>query len=522
MSVVIYPNQPQARTIPPSQVIWFAPKVQNFQSFTAALSFNQTLLPPFLDQMLCSGTTFSGVGSRGLLFDLDLGTRKNSSPIYETISRTISTSGITVFAAAFMVQARNLGIAGGGLTAIDLVVLYDGAKFTVSQFQKDSGGMRVVPHCSSGGGSSFGTPVPLTDGKSYWIMLFHDGGGYGQLMVVDAFTGAFVGVSKAASDSDTGLASFQIQDYLTFNNGKIWIDNFVLAFGSNATFPLGVPNFVLPATTSVTAVQTSTTVATITWAGGDYSAYNYQIDRRLSGTWTTLNSSLPNTPLSYTDSTVSVGNTYRYRITSKVNAYSSTATESNDLTIVSGAPNLIDEDFNATGVPTNWWSGTNANFDYSTSPLEGAQSLYLTGTTGNTSVNLQSDNAGLYIKFMLRVVGSLSGSPTIMEFLNNAESATPFTLLAQSNGSLTCDGGVSSSGAGTFANSTTYFVWIHFVQNTSVDVWWDTTDNFGTAGNHITYGATISNLNVPIGSIHPRGNVDTVFDKFQVGTNSFF
>ena len=310
------------------------------KALTAALSFNGTVLPPFLDQIRCSSTLFSGVGTRAVMFDLDRAGVLNSTPIYEEMTRTISTSGVTQWTAAWMFAAHNMGIAASPPTVIDVVYIADQG-FNVAQFRVASTGSFINAHGQKlDTTSTFGTWVAVSQDKAYWVCLRHKSN-VAEVMVLDGLTGAFVGVSKCESASGADLAYFTIHDYLTFNGGRFLLDNFVLGFSSNAAFPLAVPNFVLPPPTSVTAAQTGGTEVTLTWAGNaadgaNTSAFNFLIERKVSGTWSTL-STIDGTLLHYLDSTVTAGQTYRYRVTAIVNEWSSTAVESSDVTISSGA-----------------------------------------------------------------------------------------------------------------------------------------------------------------------------------------
>lgn len=131
-----------------------------------------------------------------------------------------------------------------------------------------------------------------------------------------------------------------------------------------------------------------------------------------------------------------------------------------------GGDYLVQEDFEGTGTPSGWGKWTDRplpNFDYTSTVLEGTESMYLAGTgyhlDSAVSTPTQSAGTDRYVAFMLRVP-SLPTTDVLMLQLYNST-----TLLGgiglRTNGGLYAQiggGSVVYGTSGAISANTTYYV----------------------------------------------------------------
>jgi hypothetical protein len=132
---------------------------------------------------------------------------------------------------------------------------------------------------------------------------------------------------------------------------------------------------------------------------------------------------------------------------------------------------LINEDFEGTGTPTGWFRGGSANFDYSTSPLVGSQSLRLAAATADYAVVQSLNQAEFWWKFRIKIETMPSGTLTILQG-SDASFNNNYQVLLNSSGTLTIQdnsGFLFTTTTDTMAAGTIYDVWGHYKVGTGTN-----------------------------------------------------
>ena len=131
-----------------------------------------------------------------------------------------------------------------------------------------------------------------------------------------------------------------------------------------------------------------------------------------------------------------------------------------------GGDYLVQEDFEGTGTPSGWTqfgSRPLPNFDYTSTVLEGTESMYLAGTgyglDSAVSTPTQSAGTDRYVAFMLRVPSLPTVDVVLLQLYN---STTPLgSIYLRWNGALLARiaGGSEAYGtSGAISANTTYYV----------------------------------------------------------------
>lgn len=180
---------------------------------------------------------------------------------------------------------------------------------------------------------------------------------------------------------------------------------------------------------------------------------------------------------------------------------------------------LLNTDFEGTGWPSDWWSGSSANPDSTTSPLAGAQSMR--SLTSQPAVPASFSEATMYAKFMMRV-SSLADASYILGAGDGSN--TLFYLILLTDGTLLIDTqtGPSATTVATMSAGTTYYVWLRYTKGTGSNgiyrVWFNTTNtkpadgsNNSAGGTDMTHTTNFNNFDVHVG-----GAATLDIDNFQM------
>jgi hypothetical protein len=141
----------------------------------------------------------------------------------------------------------------------------------------------------------------------------------------------------------------------------------------------------------------------------------------------------------------------------------------------SGSSYLVEENFEGTGAPTGWTTaseGGTINYDSTTSPLRGSQSLRLThsGWPGARVYKAFTAQSQVYLFARVRWAAD-AGDDTPILTLRDSSGNTLCTLLVRSGGGAfrlyhgTTFGNASSSPTA----NTTYYVWISYTAGTGAN-----------------------------------------------------
>ena len=141
---------------------------------------------------------------------------------------------------------------------------------------------------------------------------------------------------------------------------------------------------------------------------------------------------------------------------------------------------IFNLDFEGTGTPSGWSSGAGINYDYSADPLEGSDSLRITGPS--TYAYASVSNTELWGKMKVRV-GALGANNVIMTLINSGFT-TRMQIAVLAGGALyVTGGGASAQTTDTMSGNTEYFVWWHFDGADVISVEFSTTDSRVGSGN---------------------------------------
>jgi len=284
--------------------------------------------------LACNGTDYSGSGSAlGVKFDMDQAIADGHG--YDSFKWS-PPGTFTKLSITALVKFNADGSVSSD-TAIDHLVIYSGGTaFAVLQqkltaavvFGDGSAAGFLDPHGQIAGPTSTNGPqIDIRKDTLYSVTLRSDAAAQlVQIIVLDGATGTFVGTSQAASAMGD-VTSVLFQDYLVFFGGNTQFQ--LLAFDwTNAAFPL--EPYTLPGPASVTAVEDSGAIV-VSWS---QICFLFDIERKVDGgSYASLATNL--TAATYTDSAVSDGSDYTYRVTNKLEGTSSVAVESN--TVMMGA-----------------------------------------------------------------------------------------------------------------------------------------------------------------------------------------
>ena len=193
----------------------------------------------------------------------------------------------------------------------------------------------------------------------------------------------------------------------------------------------------------------------------------------------------------------------------------------------SGPSFLIDEDFEGTGTPSGWGttgSGT-ANFDSTTSPLEGAQSLRLTGTTNIISTTLTIQEPELWWKFRYKPASLPSVTLRIPLIYDSAFNEIAKIILHTTGQLIVDGGGIFELTTDSLSAGTEYWITGHYKKgsgaNAVLECGFSTTDTRPSSGSKYagaTNGTQTANTDlVLLGS----GNIVADFDVVQIATTTF-
>lgn len=132
---------------------------------------------------------------------------------------------------------------------------------------------------------------------------------------------------------------------------------------------------------------------------------------------------------------------------------------------------LLAEDFEGTGKPSGWGSAGSPNWDYTTSPIVGAQSLFLPkGSAGSNYSTRGFTNTGaeIWLFCRLRRDGTASSSgQTILGISNVATWAVQLNSRTDGSFQLYSDSQIGVTGV--YSNGSNLAVWIRYVRGTGAN-----------------------------------------------------
>lgn len=191
-----------------------------------------------------------------------------------------------------------------------------------------------------------------------------------------------------------------------------------------------------------------------------------------------------------------------------------TITAINGEAFSSGPSYLIEENCEGTGTPAGWTDSGAVNWDYTTSPLQGTQSMQIApvGATINTTCPTFAAQTTLEYYMMFRFNSSLPSAGSVFVRLRDSLNAVQLRLqMNTGNRLLLYDGGaIAASPVTTIAAGTDYHVWMRYVAGTGAN-------GIGTLGFSTTGIRPLSGNNFASFSNSPKTASIT---NFIVGTEN--
>lgn len=186
---------------------------------------------------------------------------------------------------------------------------------------------------------------------------------------------------------------------------------------------------------------------------------------------------------------------------------------------------LVNENCEGTGTPAGWIDDLGSpNWDYTTTVLAGAQSLFIALNGLATRVRIDfTDQSESWFYFLFRISGSAPGAT---KTIGGGAANGSTTVAPQFNvtSGLRLQYGTSSP-ATAISFDTTYHVWCHELKGTGanavVDCGYSTTGVRPTSGgtyNQITNGTLTANVGRLFLGATSVGTFDCIFDNIRVAT----
>lgn len=151
---------------------------------------------------------------------------------------------------------------------------------------------------------------------------------------------------------------------------------------------------------------------------------------------------------------------------------------------------LMTENFNS-GLVNSGWGSTNADFNYTASPIEGAASLFLTNGTWAVYTN-SSAEADLYIKLKYKVSASF-GADVIWAIGSDSSDTWPPAYFITGDTVNRFHISNTSGVTDAISNGTIYYMWLHHKSDGTSTFEWNTTNTEVGSGAHFqtcSHGAT--------------------------------
>lgn len=198
------------------------------------------------------------------------------------------------------------------------------------------------------------------------------------------------------------------------------------------------------------------------------------------------------------------------------------------MAVLSGSPPatvgityLINENFEGTGTPSGW--GGTADFDSTTSPLAGAQSLRVNNQTVQNEAAI--DNGDLWFKFLFKP-NQLPTTDSDIFYINDASFNELGRIIMETNGKLIAtQDGIFEETSSALSSGTMYYVWVRYVKgsgsNSVVQVYFNTSDSRPSFGDSKTAGASNGSETANVTKLFLTFEHIADFDNVQVAATDF-
>jgi len=177
------------------------------------------------------------------------------------------------------------------------------------------------------------------------------------------------------------------------------------------------------------------------------------------------------------------------------------------------------ETFDVAGYDNAGWSETGTvDEDYTTTVLEGAQSLYIADGTAYTVYTLSGSYSECYVHFMYRVDDATPASQEVV-FMMRADAVAQLYISQRTTGVWRIYNTVSAAnGTNALANNTTYHVWLYYRAGTGANsisrLWFSTGKTKpAIAEVEITDGSATASINNILPYNDTDANQNRIFDQ---------
>lgn len=139
-----------------------------------------------------------------------------------------------------------------------------------------------------------------------------------------------------------------------------------------------------------------------------------------------------------------------------------------------GASYLLQENFEGTGYDSGTWTetlgGATIDEDYTTAPLVGSQSLYVGGSTSNSSTKSPTFTGTnpCYMYFMVKFV-QVNTSATTSNLAGMITAGNDCLLIQKNSKFYVTHGGTSAASTTVLGTTDTYHVWVEYTASTGAN-----------------------------------------------------
>lgn len=182
-----------------------------------------------------------------------------------------------------------------------------------------------------------------------------------------------------------------------------------------------------------------------------------------------------------------------------------------------GGSYLVSVDPENTGTPSGWTDTGSPDWGYSTSPIVGSYSLNLpTGTGNNTRVDFTAQSDVWAFVRMRRDSTPSTDDQNIIYLGAGSTRLAGLTSRASYGGMFVAATAAAAAGGNT-TNGVNFAIWIHYVKNTSVDIWIATDGTETRPGSvYASVSGATSTQDATRLYLSGIGGSNTVWDKIRV------
>lgn len=148
---------------------------------------------------------------------------------------------------------------------------------------------------------------------------------------------------------------------------------------------------------------------------------------------------------------------------------------------------LVEENCEGTGTPSGWTDSGSPNWDYTTTILQGAQSVLC--SSGQSSYDTFATQSTAYGYCLMRIPTSLPASVNTYCGFRASDGSARALVRVDASGNVTifANGSDSPACVTTMAANTTYHVWWNFTASGTCSVAFSTDGTKPTSGNNYTF-----------------------------------